>query len=131
MSKLCFGNRVAILRGCLLGWLWGRLRPKGSITCLASFFSRAKSTPQPDSLRTRESIVAGGLGSARPKVADFGSLFHWSAALKCATNTIRGCPGWVGPEHQTRWGGLWLPGSSWPWLGRWAELNTATVTNTP
>jgi hypothetical protein len=124
--------------GCLLGWLWGSAAPPGAQSRVGLRFSlpgpglrEPNPPPQPGSLRTRESIVAGGLGSARPKVADFGSLFHWSPALKCATNTIRGCPGWVGPERQTRWGVLSLPRSSWPWLGRWAGLNTATITNTP
>jgi hypothetical protein len=126
------------LGGCLLGWLSGSAAPPDAQSHVWLRFSlpehglrEPNPPPQPGSLRTRESIVAGGLGSVRPKVADFGSVFHWSPALKCATNTIRGCPGWVGPVRQTRWGGLWLPSSSWPWLGSWAGLNTATVTNTP
>jgi hypothetical protein len=84
-----------------------------TLGCFASFFSlpehglrEPNPPPRSGSLRARESIEAGGLDSARPKVADFGSLSHWSPALKCATNTIRGCPGWVGPVRQTRWGGM-------------------------
>jgi hypothetical protein len=120
--------RMALGLGCAPGaqsHVWLRFSLPGPV------LREPNPPPQPGSLRTRESIIAGGLGSAQPKVADFSSLFHWSPALKCATNTIWGCTGWVGPERQTRWGGLWLPGSSWPWLGRWVGLNTATVTNTP
>jgi hypothetical protein len=126
------------IRGCLLGWLWGSAAPLGAQSRVWLRFSlpepglrESNPPPPPGSLRTRESIVARGLSSARLKVADFDSLFYWSPALKCATNTIRGCPSWVGPERQTKWGGMWLPGSSWSWLGRWARLTTATVTNTP